>query len=186
MLRLRAIGRRSGKERSSILGHLEDGPDLILLAMNGWTEGTPASLLNLQAHPGAGLVDRSSQVHRPLDPGQSDRMCRRGQERRAGRQPRRLTSGPILPPSKPPWRSVPGEGPISPDPSKWQVSYLTCVGETDEMHDAAERAAREIPGATSVSLAGHSHTSPSTKGTPYCCPTFSIYSTQLRQSDTAS
>ena len=32
-----------------------------------------------------------------------------------------------------------------------------CVGEADEMYDAAERAAAEIPGATFVSLSGHSH-----------------------------
>lgn len=34
-----------------------------------------------------------------------------------------------------------------------------CVGDADEMHDAAKRAAEEIPGARFVSLAGHSHIS---------------------------
>jgi hypothetical protein len=39
------------------------------------------------------------------------------------------------------------------------VPCLICVGEADEMHDDAELAATEIPGATFVSLAGHSHIS---------------------------
>jgi deazaflavin-dependent oxidoreductase (nitroreductase family) len=36
-----------------MLGYLEDGPNLITLAMNGWAEGEPAWWLNLQAHPDA-------------------------------------------------------------------------------------------------------------------------------------
>jgi deazaflavin-dependent oxidoreductase (nitroreductase family) len=52
-LRLTTVGRRSGKERSVILGYLEDGPNLVLLAMNGWGEGQPAWWLNLQARPDA-------------------------------------------------------------------------------------------------------------------------------------
>jgi F420H(2)-dependent quinone reductase len=56
MMRVTTIGRRSGQERSVILGFLEDGPDLVTLAMNGWAEGAPAWWLNLQAHPEA-IVD---------------------------------------------------------------------------------------------------------------------------------
>jgi deazaflavin-dependent oxidoreductase (nitroreductase family) len=52
-LRLTTIGRKSGQERSVIIGYLEDGPNLIALAMNGWDEGHPAWWLNLQAHPNA-------------------------------------------------------------------------------------------------------------------------------------
>lgn len=52
-LRLTATGRRSGKERSVILGYIEDGPDLVMLAMNGWADGEPVWWLNLQANPGA-------------------------------------------------------------------------------------------------------------------------------------
>ena len=51
MLRLRTIGRRSGKERTAILGYFEDGPDLVTMAMNGWADPEPAWWLNLQAHP---------------------------------------------------------------------------------------------------------------------------------------
>ena len=36
-----------------VLGYLEDGPDLVSMAMNGWGEGDPAWWLNLQAHPDA-------------------------------------------------------------------------------------------------------------------------------------
>jgi pimeloyl-ACP methyl ester carboxylesterase len=57
------------------------------------------------------------------------------------------------------WRSAAAEAPISQDLSTWQVPCLICIGEGDEMHDNARRAAEEIPGATFVSLAGHSHIS---------------------------
>lgn len=42
MLRLRTIGRHTGEERKAVLGYFEDGSDLILMAMNGWAEPTPA------------------------------------------------------------------------------------------------------------------------------------------------
>jgi deazaflavin-dependent oxidoreductase (nitroreductase family) len=51
MLRLETIGRRSGQPRVAIVGYLEDGPNLVTLAMNGWAEAEPAWWLNLQAHP---------------------------------------------------------------------------------------------------------------------------------------
>ncbi|MBA3236519.1 MAG: nitroreductase family deazaflavin-dependent oxidoreductase [Chloroflexi bacterium] len=52
-MRLTTVGRRSGKERSAILGYYEDGPNLVTMAMNGWSEGEPAWWLNLLAHPDA-------------------------------------------------------------------------------------------------------------------------------------
>ena len=51
MLRLATIGRRSGQPRIAIVGYLEDGPNLVTLAMNGWAEAEPAWWLNLQAKP---------------------------------------------------------------------------------------------------------------------------------------
>ena len=50
-MRLTTMGRRTGQERSVMVGYFEDGPDLVTLAMNGWGEGEPAWWLNLQAHP---------------------------------------------------------------------------------------------------------------------------------------
>lgn len=50
-LRLTTIGRKSGEERSVIVGYLEDGPNLVTLAMNGWGAAEPAWWLNLQARP---------------------------------------------------------------------------------------------------------------------------------------
>jgi len=50
-MRLTTIGRRSGQERSAILGYYEDGANLVTLAMNGWASPEPAWWLNLQAHP---------------------------------------------------------------------------------------------------------------------------------------
>ena len=40
-MRLTTVGRRSGKERSAILGYYEDGPNLVTMAMNGWAEPSP-------------------------------------------------------------------------------------------------------------------------------------------------
>lgn len=54
-LHLTTVGRRSGKERSAIVGYVEDGPDLVVLAMNGWADAEPAWWLNLQAHPEASV-----------------------------------------------------------------------------------------------------------------------------------
>jgi deazaflavin-dependent oxidoreductase (nitroreductase family) len=52
-LHLTTVGRRSGQERSVIIGYLDDGDDLVALAMNGWDEGHPAWWLNLCANPEA-------------------------------------------------------------------------------------------------------------------------------------
>ena len=49
MMRLRTVGRRSGEERTAILGYFEDGQDLVTMAMNGWADAEPAWWLNLQA-----------------------------------------------------------------------------------------------------------------------------------------
>jgi deazaflavin-dependent oxidoreductase (nitroreductase family) len=64
MLRIRTVGRRTGEERVAILGYLEDGPNLITLAMNGWADPEPAWWLNLQANPHAKveLATGSSEV----------------------------------------------------------------------------------------------------------------------------
>jgi deazaflavin-dependent oxidoreductase (nitroreductase family) len=51
MLRLETVGRRSGQPRIAIVGYLEDGQNLVTLAMNGWAEAEPAWWLNLQAQP---------------------------------------------------------------------------------------------------------------------------------------
>ena len=52
-LRLTVVGRRTGRERSVIVGYFEDGPNLVTMAMNGWNPGEPAWWLNLQANPDA-------------------------------------------------------------------------------------------------------------------------------------
>lgn len=64
-LHLTTVGRKSGQERSVIIGYLEDGPNLVTLAMNGWDEGHPAWWLNLQAHPDA-VVRLADQQPRPV------------------------------------------------------------------------------------------------------------------------
>lgn len=64
-LRLTTVGRRTGLERSVMVGYFEDGAHLVTMAMNGWGEGEPAWWLNLQAHPEArvDLVDRTVVVN---------------------------------------------------------------------------------------------------------------------------
>jgi F420H(2)-dependent quinone reductase len=54
-MKLTTIGRRSGQERAAILGYIEDGANLVTLAMNGWSSPEPAWWLNLQADPDASV-----------------------------------------------------------------------------------------------------------------------------------
>jgi deazaflavin-dependent oxidoreductase (nitroreductase family) len=53
MLRLHTVGRQSGKARVAIVGFIEDGPNVVTPAMNGWADPEPAWWLNLQARPDA-------------------------------------------------------------------------------------------------------------------------------------
>jgi len=53
MARLTTTGRRTGQQRSVMIGYLEDGPNLVTMAMNGWAEAEPGWWLNLQTHPEA-------------------------------------------------------------------------------------------------------------------------------------
>jgi deazaflavin-dependent oxidoreductase (nitroreductase family) len=64
-LHLTTVGRKSGQERSVIIGYVEDGPNLVVLAMNGWDEGHPSWWLNLKAHPDA-VVRLAGQYARPV------------------------------------------------------------------------------------------------------------------------
>ena len=52
-MRLITTGRRSGKVRAAILGYIEDGDNLVTVAMNGWSSPEPAWWLNLQSQPNA-------------------------------------------------------------------------------------------------------------------------------------
>jgi F420H(2)-dependent quinone reductase len=51
--RITTVGRKSGRERQAILGYIEDGANLVTVAMNGWAAPEPAWWLNLQANPEA-------------------------------------------------------------------------------------------------------------------------------------
>jgi deazaflavin-dependent oxidoreductase (nitroreductase family) len=64
MLRLKTVGRQTGKARVAIVGYIEDGPNMIVPAMNGWAQPEPAWWLNLQANPAATLelLDGSRKV----------------------------------------------------------------------------------------------------------------------------
>ena len=80
-LRLTTTGRRTGRDRNVIIGYIDDGPNLVALAMNGWDEGHPAWWLNLEAHPDAVvlLADRSRRlVHaRAATGAERDRLWQR-------------------------------------------------------------------------------------------------------------
>ena len=52
-MHLTTIGRKSGQQRSVIVGYIDDGSTPVVLAMNGWDEGHPAWWLNLEANPDA-------------------------------------------------------------------------------------------------------------------------------------
>jgi deazaflavin-dependent oxidoreductase (nitroreductase family) len=64
-LRLTTIGRKSGQERSVLIGYLEDGPNLVALAINNWDEGRPSWWLNLETNPDA-VVRLARQQPRPV------------------------------------------------------------------------------------------------------------------------
>ena len=53
MFRITTVGRKTGAERKAILGYLDDGPNLVTMAMNGWSSPEPKWWLNLQANPDA-------------------------------------------------------------------------------------------------------------------------------------
>ena len=63
-MRLTTVGRRTGRSREAILGYYEDGPNLVTMAMNGWSAPEPAWWLNLQANADAvvELADGSRRV----------------------------------------------------------------------------------------------------------------------------
>lgn len=50
---LSTTGRRTGASRLVMVGYVDDGPNLVTLAMNGWADTQPAWWLNLQANPEA-------------------------------------------------------------------------------------------------------------------------------------
>jgi deazaflavin-dependent oxidoreductase (nitroreductase family) len=50
---LTTTGRRTGVPRRVMVGYLEDGDDLVTMAMNGWGAAEPAWWLNLQTEPDA-------------------------------------------------------------------------------------------------------------------------------------
>ena len=52
-MHLTTVGRKSGRQRSVIIGYIEDGSTPVTLAMNGWDEGEPAWWRNLETHPDA-------------------------------------------------------------------------------------------------------------------------------------
>ncbi|WP_392543140.1 nitroreductase/quinone reductase family protein [Oryzobacter telluris] len=82
-LRLTTTGRRSGQPRAVILGYVEDGPNLVTLAMNGWGEGEPAWWLNLLANPEAEAVLRSGGLRvrgRPAEGAERERLWARWRE----------------------------------------------------------------------------------------------------------
>ena len=82
-LRLTTVGRRTGVERSVMVGYFDDGPNLVTMAMNGWGEGEPAWWLNLQAHPDAhvDLPDGPRLVTgRAAGPEERDRLWSRWRE----------------------------------------------------------------------------------------------------------
>lgn len=66
MMRLTSTGRRTGCEHSVIVAYVEDGADLVTLAMNGWAQGHPNWWLNLRLHPEAtvDLVDEEARTVR--------------------------------------------------------------------------------------------------------------------------
>lgn len=51
--RLTTVGRRTGQQRSVLIGYFKDDGTIVTLAMNGWDAADPAWWLNLQADSAA-------------------------------------------------------------------------------------------------------------------------------------
>jgi deazaflavin-dependent oxidoreductase (nitroreductase family) len=56
LAQLTVTGRKSGVERSVMIGYFRDGDEFVTMAMNGWGAAEPAWWLNLQAKPQASLT----------------------------------------------------------------------------------------------------------------------------------
>jgi len=56
LARLTVTGRRTGQDRSVMIGYFRDGDDFVTMAMNGWGEPEPAWWLNLLADERASLT----------------------------------------------------------------------------------------------------------------------------------
>ena len=113
-LRLITTGRRSGRPRPVLVGYLEDGANLVTLAMNGWGPAEPAWWLNLQAHADATVQTRDGvrPVHaRRADGAERARLWSRwadvdqGLDAYAARRPRE-TAVVVLEPRDPGARSL--------------------------------------------------------------------------------
>ena len=81
---LTTIGRKSGRQRSVIVGYIDDGTIPVVLAMNGWDEGHPAWWLNLEARPDT-VIRLKGQPERPVrarrvEGDERDRLWRRWAE----------------------------------------------------------------------------------------------------------
>jgi F420H(2)-dependent quinone reductase len=82
-LRLTTTGRRTGRPRQVVVGYVEDGRNLVTVAMNGWGEAEPAWWLNLQASADATVQTRDGarQVRgRRAQGGERDRLWSRWAE----------------------------------------------------------------------------------------------------------
>jgi deazaflavin-dependent oxidoreductase (nitroreductase family) len=79
-LRLTTVGRRTARSRAVLVGYIEDGDNLITMAMNGWGDAEPAWWLNLQAHPNATVQTRDGvrpvRAH-PADGAERERLWSR-------------------------------------------------------------------------------------------------------------
>jgi deazaflavin-dependent oxidoreductase (nitroreductase family) len=80
MLRLTTVGRRTGRTRVAILGFIEDGPNIVVPAMNGWMDPEPAWWLNLQDRPEANITlpggETRDVVARAAQRGERERLWR--------------------------------------------------------------------------------------------------------------
>lgn len=77
-MHLTTIGRKSGHQRSVIIGYIDDGSTPVVLAMNGWDAGQPAWWLNLDADPHAVILLKGQPEHsvraRRVDGEERDRL----------------------------------------------------------------------------------------------------------------
>jgi F420H(2)-dependent quinone reductase len=66
MMALHTTGRRTGERRTAIVAYIEDGENIVTMAMNGWGDPPPAWWLNLQANPAASVELPGDRRARPV------------------------------------------------------------------------------------------------------------------------
>jgi F420H(2)-dependent quinone reductase len=63
LLLLTTLGRRSGRQRTQLVGYVRDGPAFLIVGANGGLRSDPGWVFNLQARPNADVQVGGERIH---------------------------------------------------------------------------------------------------------------------------